>query len=323
VPNTALYLAFFCSGASGLIFQVVWVRAFGNVFGNTIHSAALVVAIFMLGLGVGGYGAGVWAESAVPRAAGIAAPRVCHGRGGHCTPRSRGRGGGARLGGLSALVSTYVQEPSGWFVLSTGSYVARGLIAVALVAPSAGLMGATLTLLIRHLVRADLETGSQRVALLYAANTAGAAVGCVLTDVAIVPALGLQRTQLVAAALNVVAALLAWAIATRAPVAARPAPRGRSRRAELIAEPSAVGRGTEPTATTASVLLPASVALACAGFAGLAWRFSGSVTQASCSARFEPWFSLLLGSSSWVWVRARSPEACSYGAARGRRRGWR
>ena len=34
-----LHLLFFCSGVSGLIYQVVWVRSFGNVFGNTIHSA--------------------------------------------------------------------------------------------------------------------------------------------------------------------------------------------------------------------------------------------------------------------------------------------
>ena len=48
-----LYLAFFCSGLSGLIYQVVWVRVFGNVFGNTIYSASAVVAVFMLGLGAG------------------------------------------------------------------------------------------------------------------------------------------------------------------------------------------------------------------------------------------------------------------------------
>ena len=55
-PMTGLlYLLFFASGLSALIYQVVWVRVFGNVFGNTIHSTSLIVAIFMLGLGVGGY----------------------------------------------------------------------------------------------------------------------------------------------------------------------------------------------------------------------------------------------------------------------------
>ena len=57
-----LYVLFFCSGLSGLVYQVVWVRMFGNVFGNTIHSASLVVAIFMLGLGAGSYLLGAWAD---------------------------------------------------------------------------------------------------------------------------------------------------------------------------------------------------------------------------------------------------------------------
>src|SRR5260370_1844616 len=57
-----LYFLFFCSGLSGLIYQVAWVREFGNVFGNTVYSASLVVSVFMLGLGVGGYIVGVWAD---------------------------------------------------------------------------------------------------------------------------------------------------------------------------------------------------------------------------------------------------------------------
>ena len=57
-----LYLLFFCSGLSGLIYQVVWVRVFGNVFGNTVYSASVVVAVFMLGLGAGSYVAGAWSD---------------------------------------------------------------------------------------------------------------------------------------------------------------------------------------------------------------------------------------------------------------------
>ena len=58
----------FLSGVSGLIYQVVWVREFGNVFGNTVYSTSLVVAIFMLGLGAGSYLVGVWADRRYERA---------------------------------------------------------------------------------------------------------------------------------------------------------------------------------------------------------------------------------------------------------------
>src|SRR5204862_6270657 len=61
-PESLIYFLFFCSGVSGLIYQVVWVRVFGNVFGNTVYSASIVVAVFMLGLGVGSYVLGAWAD---------------------------------------------------------------------------------------------------------------------------------------------------------------------------------------------------------------------------------------------------------------------
>lgn len=37
-------------------------RQFGNVFGATVYSTSLIVAIFMLGLGSGGYLVGRWVD---------------------------------------------------------------------------------------------------------------------------------------------------------------------------------------------------------------------------------------------------------------------
>ena len=48
LPAGMLYLLFFGSGASALIYEVVWVRVFANVFGNTVYSASIVTAVFML-----------------------------------------------------------------------------------------------------------------------------------------------------------------------------------------------------------------------------------------------------------------------------------
>ena len=64
MPARALLagVLFFLSGAAALVYQVVWVREFGNVFGNTVTSTSLVVAIFMLGLGAGSYAVGKWAD---------------------------------------------------------------------------------------------------------------------------------------------------------------------------------------------------------------------------------------------------------------------
>src|SRR5216683_6452804 len=209
-----LYLLFFCSGLSGLIYQVVWVRVFGNVFGNTIYSASIVVAVIMLGLGIGSYVVGLWADGRFVRQPGSLLRTYGHFE---LLIGLMGLGISAllpHLGRLSAAVSSYALDAGGWYVLSTTSYLARGGIAILLLAPITMLMGGTLTLLIRHLVRRDVDIAGWRIALLYGVNTVGAALGCFLTDFALVPAAGLQAAQAVAVFFNFVAAAGAWLLAS-------------------------------------------------------------------------------------------------------------
>src|SRR4029077_18259037 len=117
-------------------------------------------------------------------------------------------------------------------------YVAQAAIELGLIGPSALLMGGTLTLLIRHMVRAAVESaGGWKIARLYAINTAGAAAGAFLTDFALVPAAGLRDTQFLAVGLNVLAGLGALALSRLA--AARPAnqpPLKRRRSAAALAK---------------------------------------------------------------------------------------
>jgi spermidine synthase len=259
MPATLLYFLFFCSGVSGLVYQVVWVREFGNVFGNTIHSASLVVAIFMLGLGAGSYAIGAWADRRYLRA-----------------PESLLRAYGLvelviaalglfvslalpHLATLAALSSSYVADATGWFVLSRMSYIAQGAIALGLLGPSAILMGGTLTLLIRHLVRADVESaGGWKIAVLYGVNTGGAAAGAFLTDFALVPSLGLTNTQLIAILLNVIAGAGALLLARRTPAGDRKT----ARVVGGILEPAVVSQHFRPVAWT-------SLALMLSGFAAM------------------------------------------------------
>ncbi len=226
-----LFVLFFLSGISGLIYQVVWVREFGNVLGATIQTTSLVVAIFMLGLGCGSFILGRWADrryqhapESLLRAYGIVELIIA------------GLGVAVavvlpRLHVLAAVSSSYVRDSAGWFELSTLSYAARGAIALGVLGPSAILMGGTLTLLIRHRVRDDVESaGGWKIAVLYAVNTAGAAAGAFLTDVALVPSLGLANTQFVAVLLNVIAGAGALILARRLAPVRKTAPVARSLR---------------------------------------------------------------------------------------------
>jgi len=257
-----LLFLFFLSGLSGLIYQVVWVRELGTAFGNTIHSASLVVAVFMLGLGCGSFIAGIWAD----RRYGTAPDSLLRIYG-YTELLIAVLGLGVSLvlpamGALAARWSSYSVDQSGWSVLSAGSYVARGVMALALLGPPALLMGATLTLLVRHLVRRDVAASAGwKIALLYGVNTAGAAAGAFLTDFTLVAAVGLMATQFIAVALNVVAGAGALLLSRRGVV--RPATAGRSGKSDHVASGfSGTGAGIEAVVWT-------SLALALAGFAAM------------------------------------------------------
>lgn len=258
---------FFCSGLSGLIYQVTWVREFGTVFGNTVYSASLVVAVFMLGLGLGSYAIGRWADRRVAahpesllRAYGVAELAIA-------ALAAVVTAILPHLDWMSVAGASYTPGANGWHFLAAQSYVSRAGIAVALLLPVTVVMGGTLTLLIRHLVGRGVETSAQRAAWLYGVNTCGAAIGCVSTDVLLVPAMGLRATQGVAIALNVVAGLGALALPTRASQVRATTAGSRHVRAPIAAAPARVLDQTHQLALVAT-----SVALALTGFAAMGFE---------------------------------------------------
>src|SRR5688572_29609488 len=171
---------FFASGAAGLVYEVAWVRQFGNVFGNTVYSAALVTAVFMLGLGLGSRGAGGWADRRV-LAGGGADGGDASGDGDASRALYRAYAlselGIAlfgvllafalpRLDGLSAATGSYVRDAAGWYEPSVGASAIRYGAAVMLVLPPTILMGATLTLLVRATLVRGVELPGYRIGLL-------------------------------------------------------------------------------------------------------------------------------------------------------------
>src|SRR5438552_2766960 len=76
----AYSLLFFLSGATGLVYELLWVRVLYQTFGSTIQSVTTVVAAYMGGLGLGawllGIRASLWGTAAVNLAIGVAALRL-------------------------------------------------------------------------------------------------------------------------------------------------------------------------------------------------------------------------------------------------------
>src|SRR5437867_7075915 len=51
----AFAFLFFLSGATGLVYELLWVRVLYQAFGSTIQSVTTVVAAYMGGLGMGAW----------------------------------------------------------------------------------------------------------------------------------------------------------------------------------------------------------------------------------------------------------------------------
>jgi predicted membrane-bound spermidine synthase len=281
-----IYLLFFFSGISGLIYEVIWVRLFGNFFGNSIYSAAIVTSVFMLGLGVGGYSAGIWSDCRYKK------------------DKSRGflrTYGYAELGvailGLFITLALpvlknflgslahYASDGSGWHHLSFVSHFSQLLAAIVLMLPVTTLMGATLTLLIRQLVSEDVKTAGWRIGVLYGLNTAGAALGCFATDLFLVPKIGLLRAQLLAVAINAIVGVAAILIAKKT-IACR--------RQSSLPESPACANEVAKLQFPSGIVAPIALALFFSGFASMGMEIVWFRFLSAFLGGFRVVFSLML-----------------------------
>ncbi|HYL67769.1 MAG TPA: methyltransferase domain-containing protein [Candidatus Limnocylindria bacterium] len=150
---------FFCSGMPALIYQVVWQRVLFAIYGVNAESVAVVVSAFMLGLGLGSL-AGGWLSSRFPQRAIVLF-------------------GAAELGvALFGLSSLKIFHWAAEHTAGAGLGATIFFSLVLLILPTM-LMGATLPLLVEHLVRNSGRVGYS-VATLYFVNTFGSAVACYL-----------------------------------------------------------------------------------------------------------------------------------------------
>src|SRR5438093_11863192 len=51
--NWVILGLFFCSGATALVYEVVWSKYLAQMFGSTIYAQTVVLAVFMGGLALG------------------------------------------------------------------------------------------------------------------------------------------------------------------------------------------------------------------------------------------------------------------------------
>src|SRR5579884_664066 len=214
-----LLVLFFCSGISGLIYQVLWLRVLSLVFGVTIFAVSTVLASFMAGLAVGSYGAGKLADRLRNPLAAYGATEVLIGLTALVTPEL--------ILGLQGVYHALYEALGGAPLLVGG---VRIVLAFLILLVPTSLMGATLPIVVKSSLMRT-ESLSHNVSLLYAVNTFGAIVGAASAGFFLVGSLGIRSTTNVAAALNLLVGLSAL-LAARFLVGSADAPAGEADPAE-------------------------------------------------------------------------------------------
>jgi spermidine synthase len=187
----------FGSGLCALLYQTTWLREFRLVFGASTAANAAVLGIFMAGLGSGSLVLGAKSENKDRPLRFYAMLELAIAVTAGLTP--------FLLWGARAL---YVAV-GGTAALGIGlGTVVRLLLAAVIIGPPTFLMGGTLPAAARAVVLAQ-DTSRRAVGALYGANTLGAVAGALAGTFYLFERLGNKSTLWVAAATNVVIALIA------------------------------------------------------------------------------------------------------------------
>jgi spermidine synthase len=195
--EVTLYLLFFLSGVSALVYQTVWLRMFALVLGNSLHSAATVFAAFMGGIALGSWLVGAYVRRVRDRLllyvlleAGVAISAICV---------------SWLIPHLDSLVIPL------WRMLAGNNLIIdiyRVILALAVLAIPSALMGGTLPVLVAFTTR-DVEFSGRRIGAFYGWNTLGAVAGCALTAFWLLRTAGIASSLHFAVLLNIAVASLA------------------------------------------------------------------------------------------------------------------
>jgi len=175
------YVLVFFSGFASLIYQVLWMKQLGLLFGNTAHAASATLAAFFTGLAVGSW---FWG-------------RRCARSGNFLRIYSLLEGGIAVTALLYFVIlgcyyriypSVYQSVDSAVLLL-----MIKFALALLLIFPPAFCMGGTIPVIGQYLIRRQSSFGSTS-ALLYCVNTLGAAVGAGLAGFYLPLWLGFKAT---------------------------------------------------------------------------------------------------------------------------------
>src|SRR5438045_1836758 len=194
---------FFCSGATALVYEVVWSKYLTLMFGSTVQAQTVVLAVFMGGLALGNRLFGARADRA-PQ------PLVIYGY-------------------IELAIGLYAFFFDSFYRLADGAFVRlgngqlehrvlllglKGALSVAVLLGPTILMGGTLPLLAAWLQRQSNDAGRWS-ARFYSINSLGAVFGAGMAGFYLVRALGMVSSLQMTALVNVLVGFTAVGLARR------------------------------------------------------------------------------------------------------------
>ncbi len=269
--RSILLFAFLCSGAAGLVYELVWSRYLALFVGHSAVAQILVIAMFLGGMSVGAVAVGRRSRR-VRRPllvyASIEVALAVVGLSFH--------GGFLVVSGLS-YETIFPALESAWAI----GLWKWGIAGLLIFLPSM-LLGATFPLMAAGVIRAFPRRPGGTIAALYFVNSLGGAIAVLVAGFVLVGAFGLPGTSASAAALNLTAALLVTVVVLRMKT-----PGG------ATAETSA--RDVQPTGAVHPLIFPiwllllsASALTAVASFVyEIAWIRMLSLVMGSATHSFE------------------------------------
>jgi spermidine synthase len=202
----AYSLLFFLSGATGLVYELLWVRVLYQTFGSTIQSVTTVVAAYMGGLGLGAWLLGRRADRHERPAALYGWLEIAIGLFGLASPL------------VLALAHRIYVGTAAAVALGSGASVAlRFALAGGVLLIPTTLMGGTLPVLTRAFTGADRAELQRSLGLLYGLNTLGAVVGTTLAGFFLIEYVGVRASLWGTAAVNLAIGIAALRLPVPAP----------------------------------------------------------------------------------------------------------